>query len=261
MTDDARPARPAASSPSPARLVAEHIVVERSGKRIVRDVSLVCEAGTITGLLGPSGAGKSTFFQVLVGEERVHGGRVFLDGDELTRAPLYRRARRGLGYMPQGPSVLWELSVRENVETFLTVARPSEPASGVADRARELIQSVDLTAQLDTRAGQLSGGERRRLELARVLAGSPRVIVCDEPFAGVDPAQAARLGDLLVGLAESGVAILLADHHVEEALRVCTRAALLLDGALITSGSPAEFREHAAVRGRYLGTLAVDSAP
>lgn len=243
------------------RLAAADIVVERAGKRIVRGVSLACAAGTITGLLGPSGAGKSTFFQVLVGEERDHGGRVRLDGDDVTGEPLFRRARRGLGYMPQGPSVLWDLTVAENVETFLAVARAARASSELTGRARQLISRVDLDRHLDTRAGELSGGERRRLELARVLAGSPRVIVCDEPFAGVDPAQAARLGDLLAELARDGVAVLLADHHVDEALRICTRAALLLDGALVTLGTPAEFREHATVRGRYLGTLTASPAP
>lgn len=247
----------ASSNEGEERLAAEGVVVERAGKRILRGVSLTLHAGTVTGLLGPSGAGKSTFFQVLVGEERDHGGRVRLDGDDVTREPLFRRARRGLGYMPQGPSVLWDLTVAENVETFLAVAQAARPPSERAGRARDLIARVDLDAHLDTRAGQLSGGERRRLELARVLSGAPRVIVCDEPFAGVDPAQAARLGDLLAELAGAGVAVVLADHHVDEALRVCTRAALLLDGALVTVGTPAEFRDHAAVRGRYLGTLEV----
>jgi len=249
-----------AEAPSAPRLAAEGVVVERGGKRIVRGVSLACEAGTVTGLLGPSGAGKSTFFQVLVGEEPDHGGRVKLDGVDVTGEPLFRRARRGLGYMPQGPSVLWDLTVGENVDTFLAVARAGRAGPDLAGRARALVSRVDLEAQLDTRAGQLSGGERRRLELARVLAGEPRVIVCDEPFAGVDPAQAARLGDLLAALADAGVAVLLADHHVEEALRICTRAALLLDGALVTLGTPAEFREHATVRGRYLGTLSASPA-
>lgn len=233
------------------RLEARSVVVERSRKRILRGVSLVCRAGTVTGVLGPSGAGKSTLFRVLVGEELDHEGQVRLDDRDVTREPLYVRARRGLGYMPQGPSVLWDLTVRENLRTFVNVATNADDP----DRVRELLAQVALEEQASTRAGLLSGGERRRLELGRVLAARPRVVVCDEPFAGVDPAQAARLGDLLAGLARAGVAIVLADHHVEEALRVCTHAALLLDGVIVTSGSPEEFRDHPIVRGRYLGTL------
>ncbi len=236
-------------------LAAEHVTVERGGKRILRDLSLACAAGTVTGLLGPSGAGKSTFFRVLVGEDTAHGGQVWLDGADVTAEPLYQRARRGLGYMPQGPSVLWDLTVRENLETFAAVTRGRARAPAAAADPRALAGRVDLEAQLETRAGRLSGGERRRLELARVLSGAPRVVVCDEPFAGVDPAQAARLGALFRQLAEEGVAILLADHHVEEALSICTHAALLLDGEVVTYGSPAQFREHPTVRGRYLGTL------
>lgn len=238
------------------RLEARGIVVEREKKRILRGVSLVCRAGTVTGLLGPSGAGKSTLFRVLVGEDRDATGDVRLDGTDVSHEPLHLRARRGLGYMPQGPSVLWDLTVEDNVATFSEIARGGSDAGTV----RELLERVRLSDVRTTRAGLLSGGERRRLELARVLAAKPRVVVCDEPYAGVDPVQAAHLGDLLRGLADDGVAVLLADHHVEEALRICTHAALLLDGAIVTTGSPDDFREHPVVRGRYLGTLSASEA-
>jgi len=233
------------------RVEATDIVVSRAGKRLLRGVTLVCRAGTVTGLLGPSGAGKSTFFRVLVGEERDHEGRVRLDGHDVTADPLHLRARRGLGYMPQGPSVLWDLTVAQNVETFVTIAHGKPDPK----RVDAILAQVLLGDHARTRAGLLSGGERRRLELGRVLSGSPRVVVCDEPFAGVDPAQAAKLGDLLAALARTGVAVVLADHHVEEALRICTHAALLLDGTIVTSGSPDDFRAHPVVQGRYLGTL------
>lgn len=250
--DDAPPVDDAADDDTrDVRLEARGIVVERGKKRILRDVSLTCRRGTVTGLLGPSGAGKSTFFRVVVGEDTSAQGAVLLGGTDVTGEPLHRRARRGLGYMPQGPSVLWDLSVEDNLRTFLAIAR------GASDEAtvRDLLERVRLEGVRSTRAGLLSGGERRRLELGRVLAGKPSVVVCDEPYAGVDPAQAAHLGDLLRALADDGVAVLLADHHVEEALRICTDAALLLDGELVTHGSPDEFREHPVVRGRYLGTL------
>lgn len=233
-------------------LEARNVVVERGKKQLLRGVSLACRAGTVTGLLGPSGAGKSTFFRVLVGEDRDATGTVLLGGDDVSREPLHARARRGLGYMPQGPSVLWDLTVEDNLTTFLEIARGASDSATV----RDLLDRVRLTDARTTRAGLLSGGERRRLELARVLAGRPKVVVCDEPYAGVDPAQAAHLGDLLRGLADDGVAVLLADHHVEEALRICTHAALLLDGQVVTAGSPDDFRDHPVVRGRYLGTLA-----
>ncbi len=241
-----------ADSPEPPPVLsAERVVVERDEKRILRNVSIELRAGTVTGLLGPSGAGKSTLFRVLVGEDHDHEGRVRLQGRDVTDEPLHVRARRGLGYMPQGPSVLWDLSVRQNLETFVHVAKGEHDVRS----AKEIAERVELEGHLETRAGLLSGGERRRLELGRVLAGAPRVVVCDEPFAGVDPAHAARLGNLLAALANDGVAVVLADHHVEEALRICTEAILLLDGAVMTSGSPEEFREHEVVRGRYLGTL------
>jgi lipopolysaccharide export system ATP-binding protein len=154
-----------------------------------------------------------------------------------------------MGYVPQGPSVLWDLTVRGNLVAFRRIAGLAPAPPGIA-AAR-----VGLAERLDVRAGELSGGERRRLELARAVTRTPRVLVCDEPFAGVDPAGAERLGDLLRELAGSGAAVLLADHHVAEALRVCARAILLLDGVVAAAAPAAEFTEHPLVRGRYLGTL------
>jgi lipopolysaccharide export system ATP-binding protein len=187
-----------------------------------------------------------------VGESPVESGTITLLGHDVTKAPLWARARLGLSYVPQTPSVLWDLSVAENLAVYHRIVhgRPDEAAE------LELAQRVSLETRRDVRASELSGGERRRLELARALVRSPKVLVCDEPFSGVDPAQASRLGDMLRALAvEQGVAVLLADHHVEEALRVCTRAVLLLDGEIaIDSDDPASFRDHPLVVGRYLGT-------
>lgn len=238
----------------------------RGGKAILRGVELDASAGEVVGVLGPSGAGKSTLFRVLVGELPPDEGRVLLGQPEVppqegrlpeghtksdvTRWPLWQRARAGVGYVPQGPSVLWDLTVRENLVAYRRIARlpPGDPH---AEAAR-----VGLETRLDVRAGELSGGERRRLELSRAITRSPRVLVCDEPFAGVDPAGAAHLGSLLSELAKAGAAVLLADHHVAEALRVCTRAVLLLDGAIAASAPAASFPDDPLVRGRYLGTLA-----
>jgi lipopolysaccharide export system ATP-binding protein len=235
------------------RVRAEGVTVEKAGRVIVRDVSLDVAAGEVLGVLGPSGAGKSTFFGGLVGEEALVRGRVFLGGDDVTRMPLWRRARRGLGYIPQSPSVLWDLTVEDNLRTFFQVAGRGGTRS-IDDDVRAAASEVGLERRRDVKAGALSGGERRRLELVRALTTRPKVLVCDEPFAGVDPKGAAHLGELLVKLAASGVAVLVADHHVEEALRICTRATLLLDGAVALVATPEEFRKDPLVRGRYLGT-------
>lgn len=256
----------------PPRLVAEDVRVQRGDAVILRGVAIEAHGGEVLGVLGPSGAGKSTLFRALVGElpPGTTQGRVLLDGADVTELPLWARARAGIGYVPQTPSVLWDLTVLENLRAFARVAagarlpllqavRETAFASRAARRAEteaaeRLAARVSLDHRLDVRAGELSGGERRRLELARALVVKPKVLVCDEPFAGVDPQQAGRLGDLLADLARDGVTVLLADHHVEEALRVCTRALLLLDGAVAVDGTPDAFRDHPLVTGRYLGS-------
>jgi lipopolysaccharide export system ATP-binding protein len=230
-------------------LEARDLRVTRGGRAILRGVDVEARPGEVLGVLGPSGAGKSTLFRALVGEALPDRGTVVLDGKDVTRQPLWRRAREGMGYVPQGPSVLWDLTVRGNLDAFRRIA-------GLAPApARIAAARVGLEERLDVRAGELSGGERRRLELARAVTRTPKVLVCDEPFAGVDPAGAERLGDLLRELAGNGAAVLLADHHVAEALRVCARAVLLLDGVIAAAAPAAEFPEHPLVRGRYLGTL------
>lgn len=222
--------------------------VERGGKVLLRGVTVRADRGEVLGVLGPSGAGKSTLFRAIMGEFVTQAGVVRLDGQDISSWPLWRRARAGMGYVPQGPSVLWDLTVRENLRTFYEIARRT--SAGVIAAA----ERVALEEHLDVRAGALSAGERRRLEIARALVAKPKVLVCDEPFAGVDPAGSCRLGDILGELARDGVGVLLADHHVAEALRVCTRAVLLLDGAVAVDADPTAFLEHELVRGRYLGT-------
>jgi lipopolysaccharide export system ATP-binding protein len=239
--------------------------VARGETTILRGVSVEAHAGEVVGVLGPSGAGKSTLFRSLVGELAVEDGRIVLDGEDVTRVPLWARARRGLAYVPQTPSVLWDLSVRENLRVYRRIvhgtgwlrrASPDEDAS--IDR---LARRVDLDGHMDVRAGELSGGERRRLEIARALTRPPKVLVCDEPFAGVDPRAASRIGDMLRDLAHSGVAVLLADHHVAEALRICSRALLLLDGQVAVDADPETFQEDPLVVGRYLGSWARSLPP
>lgn len=238
------------------------IRVERGEKTVLRGINLAAKRGDVLGILGPSGAGKSTLFRALVGEIEVTSGRVELLAEDVTRLPLWARARRGLSYVPQTPSVLWDLSVRDNLASYHRVVH-----GRVADAVEEafiaqLSRRVALEDRLEVRAGELSGGERRRLELARALTRPPKVLICDEPFAGVDPQQASRLGDMLKALAhDDGVCVMLADHHVEEALRVCTRAILLLDGDVAAEADPEAFREHPLVVGRYLGNWARSLPP
>lgn len=234
------------------------IRVARGDKMILRGVSMRAEAGEVVGVLGPSGAGKSTLFRALVGEVPVEDGSVVIFGRDVTRAALWERSRAGVSYVPQTPSVLWDLSVRDNLRVYHRVVHgrgwSGRAGAGETTALEQMAERVALTDRMNVRAGELSGGERRRLELARALTRPPKVLVCDEPFAGVDPQQASRLGDMLRSLAaDDGVCVLLSDHHVAEALRVCTRAVLLLDGQVAMEGNPKEFQEHPLVVGRYLG--------
>ena len=234
-------------------LEARGVRVERGKKAILRDVEVSAEPGEVVGVLGPSGAGKSTLFRALTGEVPPDAGTILLGGEDVTSWPLWRRARAGIGYIPQSASVFWELTVRANLETYRSVAG----GDGGSDKRGAIEAAADrvgLSHRLDVRAGELSAGERRRLEFARAITRMPKVLICDEPFAGVDPNGAAQLGDLLMELATGGVTVLLADHHVAEALRVCTRALLLLDGSVAAAAEPHAFQEHPLVRGRYLGT-------
>jgi lipopolysaccharide export system ATP-binding protein len=237
------------------RLAVQGLTVRRGARTILRGVDLEARAGEVIGVLGPSGAGKSTLFGAIAGEIEAEG-TVRLD-DRALEGPLWERARAGIGYIPQQASVLWELTVRANLACFQRIVHGDAPDTDVLAAAKR----VDLVERLDVRAGDLSAGERRRLDFARATTATPRVLVCDEPFAGIDPAGATRLGDLLAGLAASGVAVLLADHHVTEALRVCTRAVLLLDGAVAAEGDPIGFQQHPLVQGRYLGSWARSIGP
>lgn len=243
------------SVPEETPLRGEALHVVRGGQEILRGVEIEARPGAILAVLGPSGAGKSTLFRALVGELPVASGRVLLGKTDVSSWPLWRRSRAGIGYVPQTPSVLWNLTVRGNLTAFHQIVH-GDPGDPVA-RARR----VELAERLDVPAGELSAGERRRLELARALVRPPRVLICDEPFAGVDPVGSARIAKILADLAAQGVAIVLADHHVAEALALATVAMLLLDGKVATVGDPASFQEHPLVRGRYLGSWAHSAPP
>lgn len=234
-------------------LVAAGLEVRLGGTVVLRDVSLAVAAGEVLGIFGPSGAGKSTLFRALAGEERPTAGRVLLAGVDVTARPLWERARRGLGYLPQTPSVLLDLTVAENLAVFQQLAprHAERPRRDDARAAARLLDELGLTGRAQVRAGALSGGERRRLELARALSAAPRVLLCDEPFAAIDPHGAERAGARLRALADAGAAVLLADHHVAEALRLCDRAALLLDGEVALVAEPADFCRDPLVQQHY----------
>lgn len=230
------------------RIEGRMLRVVRGGKMLLRDVNLSAEGGEVLGVLGPSGAGKSTLFRALTGDRRPDAGKVLLNGTDVTAWPLWKRARAGVGYVPQSPSVLVALTVKQNLETFFEIV------SGEKTDVLVAATRVGLQDRMNVRAGDLSAGERRRLEVARALAAKPKVLICDEPFAGVDPSGASQIAALLRALADDGAAVMLADHHVAEALGVCDRALLLLDGDVAVDATPDEFRAHPLVQGRYLGT-------
>jgi lipopolysaccharide export system ATP-binding protein len=207
-------------------------------------VNLHVGRGEILGIFGPSGAGKSTLFRALAGEERPGAGRVRLDGRDVTNEPLWRRARSGLGYVPQVPSVLWDLSVDENLDVVARLTgRPRRP---------ELRVALGLDHRANVPAGSLSGGERRRLEVARALSAAPQVLLCDEPFAALDPDGASRVASQLALAAKAGMSVVIADHHVARALELCDRAVLLLDGEVGIAATPSEFKVSDVVRKHYV---------
>jgi len=227
-------------------LTVEGLVVKRGGSTIIRGVSLQVAAGQIVALLGPSGAGKSTFFSAVVGDLPSAQGRVMLGSNDVSNLPLWLRVRHGIGYLPQGPSVLFDLSVYQNLVTFFRLA---DVQSDVLAYAR----SWQLHTHLNVRARDLSGGERRRLELARTLLRQPSVVVCDEPFAGVDPSGVSLLAQQLRHYADNGGSLLLSDHHAFEALQIADRAHLLIDGNITVTSHPSEFLKHPEVTERYVG--------
>jgi len=228
-------------------LEARGVEFNRGGCSILRGIDLQVDAGRVIGLLGPTGAGKTTMFGVLVGELQPAQGTVLLDGVEVTKLPLWRRARMGVGYIPQTPSVLPDLDVRGNLTSFEALVGGGKRGAGY------WAQVVGLEHRMGVRAGALSGGERRLLEVARSLVAKPRVLICDEPFAGIDPVGAMRVAETLRARAGQGLGVLLSDHHASIALRICDEAGLLLDGKLAVWGTPRTLAADALVKERYLG--------
>jgi lipopolysaccharide export system ATP-binding protein len=232
-------------------LVAHELTKWFKHRRVVDRVSLDIQRGEVVGLLGPNGAGKTTSFYMMVGLLAADGGRIFLEGDEITALPMYRRCRRGLGYLPQESSVFRKLTVEENLLAILETLDLS--ATERRERARELLAELDLTPLAPYPAYTLSGGERRRLEITRALVTSPQYLLLDEPFTGIDPIAIGDIQEIIGQLRDKGIGILITDHNVRETLAITDRAYLLYDGKVLVSGTASEIASNPIARERYLG--------
>ncbi len=234
-------------------ILAAHRLAKRYRNRlVVNDVSLAVRSGEIVGLLGPNGAGKTTSFYMIIGLVPCDAGTVRIDHDDLGGRPMHLRARAGLGYLPQEPSVFRHLSVRDNVMAILE----TRPGLGRADRERRLgtlLDDLQVSHLADQRGDRLSGGERRRVEIARSLATEPRFMLLDEPFAGVDPISIGDIQQIVRYLAGRGIGILITDHNVRDTLHICDRAYIVNEGVIIAQGAPEAVLGDATVREVYLG--------
>ena len=239
-----------AAAPRPD-LAATKLVKIYGDRTVVSGISVHCSCGEIVGILGPNGAGKTTTFYMVVGLVRPDGGRVEFRGEDITRLPVYVRARKGLGYLAQEPSVFRRLTVWENVMAILETLPMSRRER--AARAEELLAPFDLMKVSKQPAYTLSGGERRKLEIARALVRSPAILMLDEPFAGVDPLSVNEIQEIVRGLAAKGLGIIITDHNVRETLSVVNRAYLVYEGRLLREGSSRELVEDHDVREKYLG--------
>jgi lipopolysaccharide export system ATP-binding protein len=222
------------------------------GRTVVRGVSLDVSSGEIVGLLGPNGAGKTTTFYMTVGLAAPDSGRVLLDGSDVTDDPMYVRARKGIGYLPQEPSIFRGLTVEQNVTAILETLDLSD--STRRQRARELLAELNLTPLASAPAYTLSGGERRRVEITRALVISPKFMLLDEPFAGIDPIAVADIQKIIFHLKQRGIGVLITDHNVRETLKITDRAYIVHDGGVFRSGTPDALAGDDDVRRIYLGT-------
>jgi lipopolysaccharide export system ATP-binding protein len=221
------------------------------GRQVVRDISLQVNSGEIVGLLGPNGAGKTTTFYSVIGMVKPESGSITLDSEEIGGLPMYRRARRGLSYLPQEPSIFRKLTVRENLRAVLEIK--GLPESEIQQRTESLLAEYDLGEFSDRESSRLSGGERRRAEIARSIATEPKFILFDEPFAGIDPIAIIELKKMLKYLKEHGLGILITDHNVRDTLSITDRAYILSGGEILDEGPPEKLVSNARVKDAYLG--------
>jgi lipopolysaccharide export system ATP-binding protein len=235
-----------------SKLRADRIKKRYKARTVVKDVSLDVESGEVVGLLGPNGAGKTTCFYMMVGLVAVDGGELYLDDRSLTHMPIHRRARLGLSYLPQEASIFRKLTVAENIKAVLELRGLDKNADGKA-RLDELLHELHISHLKNSPAISLSGGERRRVEIARALATDPRFILLDEPFAGVDPIAVIDIQKIIRFLKERNIGVLITDHNVRETLGICDRAYIINDGSVLACGKPEEIVYNESVRKVYLG--------
>lgn len=233
-------------------LETHNVTKKYGGRKVVDGVSISVKAGEIVGLLGPNGAGKTTTFYMCVGLAAPDTGRVSLNDTDITREPMYARARLGIGYLPQEASVFRKLSVRDNVMSILETMDFAS-AKAREDRLIELLEELGIRGLSDSLASSLSGGERRRVEITRCLARNPRFILLDEPFAGIDPLAIKDIQGIISKLQEKGIGVLITDHNVRETLGICSTAYILVDGKVLEQGSPTEIASSEKARRYYLG--------
>ncbi|MGY6703411.1 LPS export ABC transporter ATP-binding protein [Roseinatronobacter sp.] len=245
-------ASPSPAAPDTGKMLEITHLQKRYGKRvIIKDVSLTLRPGEVVALLGPNGCGKTTCFYCIAGIVKHEGGAVYIDGQNATGLPLFRRARLGLGYLPQEMSIFRGLSVAQNIMSVLELREPDKRRR--RDRLEDLLQEFSIEHLRDQPALALSGGERRRAEIARALAANPRYVLLDEPFAGVDPIAVGEIRALVADLKTRGLGVLITDHNVRETLAIVDRAYILHDGGVLKSGTPEEVVADEDVRRVYLG--------
>jgi lipopolysaccharide export system ATP-binding protein len=220
-------------------------------RAVVKDVSIRVNEGEVVGLLGPNGAGKTTCFYMMVGLVQLDGGKIVLDGNDLTHRPIHQRSKLGLSYLPQEASIFRRLSVEENIKAVLELQslKPSE----IEERTQLLLDDLRISHLRRQNSSSLSGGERRRVEIARALATSPRFVLLDEPFAGVDPIAVLDIQQIIRFLKERGIGVLITDHNVRETLDICDRAYIINQGTVLAAGTPSEIISNENVRKVYLG--------
>jgi lipopolysaccharide export system ATP-binding protein len=249
--------RTAAPLAGTSRLQARHLQKSYGNRKVVKDVSLNVDKGEVVGLLGPNGAGKTTSFYMIVGLVRADAGEISIDGKSVEHMPIHRRSRLGLSYLPQEASIFRKLNVEENVRAVLELQRDGagQPLSRaeIDKRLTALLQDLRVDHLRDSPALALSGGERRRVEIARALATQPRFILLDEPFAGIDPIAVIEIQRIIGFLKSRGIGVLITDHNVRETLGICDHAYIISDGNVLAQGTPSEIVNNADVRRVYLG--------
>ncbi|MEG8946894.1 LPS export ABC transporter ATP-binding protein [Rosettibacter firmus] len=232
-------------------LKSEKLVKIYKKRTVVNEVSISVQQGEVVGLLGPNGAGKTTTFYMIVGMIKPDGGKVFLNNTEITHEPMYKRANRGIGYLPQEASIFRRLSVEDNIMAILQTLDISQQER--KDKLEKLLEELGITHVRKTLGYQLSGGERRRTEIARALATNPKFILLDEPFAGIDPIAVEDIMNIVANLKHKGIGILITDHNVHETLSIVDRAYILINGKIFKEGSAHDLAEDSDVRKLYLG--------